>query len=168
MTPLHWLTVEGHAAVVQWLIDDCSASVDSTDAQTGQTSLHFAATKGRASVAEILLERNADPVFCDRAGWLPLHAAARSGSTDVAAILLQKLTAKQVNLPGPGGETALHRAAYWGQVHVCALLVQHGADPALADDSGRCPYDVACDGGEHSTALPAIVGLLRPPAPSYS
>lgn len=168
MTPLHWLTVEGHTAVAQWLIDDCSATINAADAKTGQTSLHFAATKGHRGVAEMLLGRDADPVFRDQAGWTPLHAAARSGATDVAAVLLQKLTAAQVNLPGPDGETALHRAAYWGQVDVCSLLVEHGADPTLANDAGRCPQDVACAGGEHPAALPALITLLRPPAPSYS
>ena len=32
MTPLHWLAVEGHASVVQWMVDEIGAEVDLGDA----------------------------------------------------------------------------------------------------------------------------------------
>jgi ankyrin repeat protein len=118
MTPLHWLTVEGHASVTQWLIDEVGAKVDEPDARYGQSALHFAAAKGMATVTVLLLHRGADPVKRDSMGWTPLHAAARAGHVDVMASLLGALSPEQIDLAGPCGCTALHRAAYWGHADV--------------------------------------------------
>jgi len=137
MTPLHWLTVEGHTAVTQWFIDEVGAAVDEADTRYGQTALHFAATKGKATAAGLLLNRGADPVRRDTAGWTPLHAAARSGSADVGATLIAALKPEQIDLSGPNGCTALHRAVYWGHYEVlsvparplCVLLLPAACRP---------------------------------------
>jgi hypothetical protein len=80
LTTLMWLTVEGHATVAQWLIDDVDADVEMTDKRYGQTALHFAAVKGNNMIAELLLHRKCDPARRDFAGWTPLHARAPSMS----------------------------------------------------------------------------------------
>lgn len=40
------------------------------------------------------------------------------------------------------GYTALHRAVYYGQVHVIKTLVALGADLGLADREGLTPLDI--------------------------
>ena len=165
MNSLHWLTVEGHASVAQWLLDEVHANVDARDGQHGQTALHLACAKGKATMAKLLVHRGADPVKPDNSGWTPLHAVARSGFTDVAVALLDVLTPAQLDIPGVGGQTALHRASYWGNLDVAALLEQRGADTQLADSSGQRPYDLACQGGERHVVLPALMKLLRRPLP---
>jgi ankyrin repeat protein len=128
MTPLHWLTVDGHTSVAQWFIDEVGAQVDEPDARYGQSALHFAAAKGKATVTGLLLHRGADPVRRDTMGWTPLHAAARAGNVDVMAALLGALTPDQIDLAGPCGCTALHRAAFWGQAEV-RLPTSHMSAP---------------------------------------
>ena len=49
MSPLHWLVVEGHNDVVEWIIDEVGADVSLPDRQYGQTALHFAASKDHAT-----------------------------------------------------------------------------------------------------------------------
>ena len=165
MNSLHWLTVEGHASVAQWLLDEVHAGVDSRDSMHGQTALHLACAKGKATMAKLLVHRGADPVKPDNAGWTPLHAVARSGFTDVAVALLDVLAPAQLNLPGADGQTALHRAAYWGNAEVAALLVQRGADTQLTDSRGLRAYDVVCQGGERHALLPTLLKMLRRPLP---
>ena len=46
LTPLHWLTVEGHASVAEWFIDEGHADVNSRDF-CQQTPLHHAAVRGK-------------------------------------------------------------------------------------------------------------------------
>eukprot|EP00965_Chrysotila_dentata_P048046 1593536-Pleurochrysis_carterae.AAC.5 len=108
----------------------------------------------------------ADPLARDLAGWTPLHAAARSGICDAAQIILSSLNEEQVNTPGPKGQTALHRAAFWGHLDMCALLLQHGARKAQGDHSGRQPFEMACGGGQNSSMMPALLKLLRGPSPA--
>ena len=167
MTPLMWLTVEGHATVAQWLIDDVDADVEMTDKRYGQTALHFAAVKGNNMITELLLQRKCDPIRRDFAGWTPLHAAARAGSIDVAAVLLNVLTKEQVNATAAGGQTALHRAAFWGHAELAEMLVQHGADPELVDSKGRRPEDLMGEGADQHSSLPALAKLLQKPMPKY-
>ena len=164
LTPLHLLTVEGHASCAQWLIDEVRAAVDVRDSPYEQTPLHHAAAKGKATCAALLLSRNADPVARDAAGWTPLHAVARSGFTDVAAVILAALRPEQIDLPGGArGETALHRAAFWGNHEVAELLLKAGADRRRRNDAGARPVELACEGGVRASAIPATQKLMTPP-----
>jgi len=167
MTPLQWLTVEGHATVAQWLIDDVDADVEMPDKQYGQTALHFAAVKGNQMISELLLQRHADPMRRDSSGWTPLHACARAGALEVAAVLLSVLSKEQVNAAGAGGQTPLHRAAFWGHAELAELLVQHGADPEVVDAQNRRPEELIGEGIEQHLELPALAKLLQKPMPKY-
>ena len=44
-----------------------------------------------------------------------------------------------------GRDAALHMAAMRGRREACAMLVKRGADPMLADDSGRIAADMTDD-----------------------
>jgi ankyrin repeat protein len=50
--------------------------------------LHAAAYLGRHPVAEVLLERGAEPGATDAAGFTPLHLAAANGHLDIVRLLL--------------------------------------------------------------------------------
>ncbi|KAL3905864.1 MAG: hypothetical protein SGPRY_010762, partial [Prymnesium sp.] len=166
-TPLMVLTSEGHGACVQWIIDQAEASVDAQDALYGQSALHFAAVKGHSTIVELLLQRKADPMQRDRAGWTPLHAAARSGSTDVAAVLFGILTEEQINSRGPSKQTALHRAAFWSQLSMVELLLKNGANCDLLDADGRRAGDLIGAGVDQHSEMPTLQKLLERRMPAY-
>jgi len=165
MTPLIWLTVEGHAACVQWLVDDVFADVSKADQRYGQTALHFAAVKDRQMISQLLLQRHADPMQRDNAGWTPLHAAARAGAIDVATVLLGKLSTAQINCRGGLGQTPLHRAAFFGHAELVELLLRHGADCNIVDSAGRRPEDVIGDGVDQHADMPVLHRMLHKPCP---
>ena len=161
MTPLHWLTVEGHDSVAQWLIDEVGATVDAPDARHGLTALHFAATKGKATAAGLLLRSGADPVRRDSAGWTPLHAAARSGYLDVCHTLLGALLAWHAAL---GGRVVLVRHMLGGIIKgdekiykLDFRLLRKRAVDALSNcanidiERSGAPSPVAVPGGYHWT-----------------
>ena len=45
--------------------------------------------------------------------------------------------------PDKWGFTPLHEAAQKGRTQLCALLLAHGADPALNNQEGQTPLDLA-------------------------
>ena len=59
--------------------------VDVRDRQ-GCTSLHFAADRGQAGVAAVLLARGADVNAVDEDGAAPLHYAALCGNEQVGGL----------------------------------------------------------------------------------
>ena len=58
------------------------------------------------------------------------------------------------------GNTPLFRAAEFGQLDVVRALLNAGADKTIADDWGKKPIDVVCEGG-NKQHKDAIVALLR-------
>jgi ankyrin repeat protein len=52
-----------------------------------------------------------------------------------------------VNLRDASGATALHAAAWHGQIEALRRLLAHKADPALADDLGQTALDLALSAG---------------------
>ena len=92
----------------------------------GFTPLLFAARRGDAMSAELLLTANADPNDVSADGTSALVVAAHSGNTDVAKVLLQH--GADPNTAG-SGYTALHAAVLRGDVPLVKALLMHGANP---------------------------------------
>jgi ankyrin repeat protein len=104
-----------------------AAGADVNAAQgDGMTALHWAATKGRADLATMLLAAGARPAATTRlGGFTPLHLAARAGS---AAIVDALVTAgADVTATTSTGTTALMLAAESGVVTAVERLVRAGA-----------------------------------------
>ena len=60
----------------------------------GSTALHYAAERGRESIACILLKHKACANTVNRDGWSPLHLAAVCGNVAVAKALVKNLAGK--------------------------------------------------------------------------
>jgi uncharacterized protein len=121
----------------------------------------LAATRGADGVSAILLARYRGHAWiaerlADAAAQLDLFEAAALGHVSRLAELLEA-DPEAVGSPGADGFTALHLAAYFGQLEATAVLLGRGAGPDVvaANPSGVRPLHSAAAGG-HA----AIVGLL--------
>ncbi len=94
----------------------------------GMSALHWAAEKGNAELADMLVHAGANVAAVTRIGqYTPLHVAARAGSDAVAGVLLKAgavVDAKAV----PSGATPLHLAASAGSAPIVTRLIDAGAN----------------------------------------
>ncbi len=137
-SPVADAAMEGDIATVRALL---AGGADVNAAQgDGMTALHWAAERGDADLAEMLLYAGAvvEPVT-RIGGYTPLHIAARTGSDDVALLLLD--AGADPAAPAPGtGTTPLHLAATAGSAPLVTALLERGADPNAREDGwGQTP-----------------------------
>src|SRR5262245_29663014 len=94
----------------------------------GMTALHWAAERGDAALAEMLLYAGANVAAVTRIGhYTPLHLASKSGSVTVVDALV-KGGADVKARTTTSGVTALHLAATSGNSEVVTHLLDAGAD----------------------------------------
>ena len=110
----------------------------------GWPPLHLAAHFGHGDAVDALLEAKADvhARSTNGEGNMALHAAlaGKSGARIVSRLLAR---GADVNARAAGGHTALHEAAFRGNLELTALLLAHGADATARNDEGQTPLDVA-------------------------
>jgi uncharacterized protein len=85
-TPLHNAAIEGHAPIVEMLLEH-GADINARDRETGATPLWFAASFGRLDAVRMLLQHHADRDQADSQGVSPAQAAMKNGYTEVVAAL---------------------------------------------------------------------------------
>ncbi len=100
----------------------------------GMTALHWAATLGDPSLAQMLLSAGANVRATTRLGGLTaLHMASQAGQAQVVALLIA--SGADPNLPTATGATALMLAARSGNVETATRLVETGADINRAESA---------------------------------
>jgi hypothetical protein len=103
----------------------------------GRSALHFAAFRGRTSIAKMLLEHGAKVDIRDVVGRTPLHDAARGGRLECAKLLLlhgANIEAREVTMHS----TPLHEAARSLQNNGVVLFLLHQkANPLAVDLHGH-------------------------------
>ena len=111
--------------------------------RAGRSALHYAALNGGMDQVNALLDEGFDPGLADRQGMTPLHFAAQEYAVDAARILLDAGAA--VDVQDRAGRSPLYLASFnsKGRGELIGLLRDHGADPRLANSSGKSPLDVA-------------------------
>ena len=124
----------------------------------GMSALHWAAERGDADLAGMLIYAGANVGSVTRIGsYTPLHVASRAGSADVVRVLLDSGTDVDVTTT-TSGSTALHLAAASGTAAAVAALLEYGADPnALEKAWGQTPLIFAAS----QNRVEAIVMLLE-------
>ncbi|XP_021106744.1 ankyrin repeat and LEM domain-containing protein 1 isoform X2 [Heterocephalus glaber] len=115
---------------------------------------------------EALLTHGADPNLVLEDGAAPLHLAARArrrrGLCCLGALLRR---GGDPNARSAEALTPLHVAAAWGCRRGLELLLSHGADPALRDQDGLRPQDLAEQQGQGDCAR-VLLGLRSPGCPA--
>jgi ankyrin repeat protein len=95
----------------------------------GMTALHWAAERGDAALAEMLVYAGANVEAETRIGhYTPLHIASRVGDADITRMLLEA-GGSATTATSTTGATPLHLASASGNAEVVGLLMDHGADP---------------------------------------
>ena len=116
------------------------ADVNQAD-DSGQTPLMSAVEVSGLKSVRRLLQAGAKVDATDSRGRGVLHRVnSYTGYAQVLELLLKR--GANVNLRDREGQTPLHRAVSERAMGTIATLVEHGADPTLADAAGKTPRDL--------------------------
>jgi ankyrin repeat protein len=147
----------GDVAMIDALLD-AGAKIEATD-PIGFTPLMEAARDGKVEAASRLIARGANVGQRARANGLeltPLHLATASGFGDLVRLLVER--GADINARDSEQATALIWATNQ-QPKVALLLVQMGADPDIASNTGDTPRALAEQG--KMTALLEAMGARK-------
>jgi ankyrin repeat protein len=128
--------------------------VNARDLSDGHTGLHIAVERRDMIWLGYLADMGANPNIADSKGVTPLARASQIGFIDG----IQRLIAAgaQVDIPSSTGETPLIAAVHRRDTAMMRVLLQAGADPDRADNSGRSARDYAGFEGPGSVTLSEI------------
>jgi ankyrin repeat protein len=126
-SPVADAAMKGDREGVRQLLRD-GADVNAAQGD-GMTALHWAAERGDAALAEMLVYAGANVEAETRIGhYTPLHIASRVGDADITRMLLEA-GGSATTATSTTGATPLHLASASGNAEVVGLLMDHGADP---------------------------------------
>lgn len=128
-TALHVAAMHGNEEACEELLL-AGAPPDAVSEQRAWTPLMLAINHGHIALAERLISQGADTNFCDaREGWTPLLVACDQGLADFCLRLIRRggRTDAVVKAGDSRGRSAIHLAAYFGDVDLMAVLLARGA-----------------------------------------
>jgi ankyrin repeat protein len=138
VSPIADAAMRGDKAAVRDLLKQ-GADVNGAQGD-GMSALHWAAERGDAELADMLIYAGANTAAVTRIGqYTPLHLAAKSGSAALATTLLKAgadVNARSTN----SGVSPLHLAASSGSAQIINLLLDAKADiNAVEVEAGQTP-----------------------------
>lgn len=132
-TPLLIAARRGHLDVVEYLVDNCGASVEASgsvhfDGETieGAPPLWAASAAGHLAVVRSLLRRGASVNRTTRTNSTPLRAACFDGHLDVVRYLVGEHKA-DLEVANRHGHTCLMISCYKGHREIARYLLERGA-----------------------------------------
>jgi ankyrin repeat protein len=147
-TALMWAAAENHPDAVQALIS-ADASINARSTVLTLTPFKWV-TSGMVSTT------------LPRGGWTPLMYAARQNALQAARVLADGHA--DLNATDPDGSTSLAIAIINAHFDLANLLLEKGADPNVADETGMTPLYAAVDmhtlGAMMSRPAPKLVDEL--------
>lgn len=135
----------GEIARIERLLEQGSP-IDSVDATTRYTALHWATVEGDSAVVTCLIDHGADVKAVDQEGNMPLHLAARRGDRETVWIFLDR--GMDVSTPNAQGDTPLILAAERGKTELVLALLERGAKPNERGHDQRTALMAAAYGGK--------------------
>ena len=133
-TPLYMASWMGKLEAVRLLLE--RGAVADARNTNGSTALMMACERGHSAVVRELLQRGADANAHDNSGWTALHAASYYGRAEAMRELLKRHDVN-INAQTNRGLTPLMDACDAGHLMAATLLIGHGADLALLNNTGR-------------------------------
>jgi len=112
---------------------------------SGQTALHFTASKNNLDIARRLLAAKppASTRVKDKRGQYPIHRAAAVGSAPMVELLLKNKS--PLNPADVAGQTPLHHAIAEGHGDTAVALLKAGAETDKKDTDGKLAIELAPD-----------------------
>ncbi|KAG6360834.1 hypothetical protein INS49_011901 [Diaporthe citri] len=141
-TCLCWAAARGDAAAVRTLLDH-GANQAIPDME-GCIPLFHAVRSHVRECVELLVRKTPDPSAVNAYGGTALHASYMGGVDDPGLVrVLLEQGRFDVNLIEFDGDTALNSAARAGLEGIARLLLDSGADPAIANAAGDTTLHMA-------------------------
>lgn len=122
--PLQSAAYEGQGEAVELLLKK-GANINATDG-FGRTALWYVALGGHPDVAQLLLERGADPrisIKQSRTSKSPLEEAAQEGETKIVEMFLERGAGQNGEL-----DSALWEAVWYDKPQTAKFLISKGAN----------------------------------------
>ncbi|XP_014232795.1 ankyrin-3-like [Trichogramma pretiosum] len=158
-TPLHHMYSDEIAEIFFKIVEENDhrlqpVQVDIRD-RYGYTPLHLALYNNRINLAQLLLNKGADPSLTDEEGLTSLHIivdisnyANRDEAIQLATMLFEVSNDKgktvQVDAVDKEGRTPLQVALAYDNIKMVEFLLRRGANPNLADTEGLTPLHIIC------------------------
>ncbi len=159
-TPVMAATVARQTAAVRLLID-AGADVDIRDDRLDNPFL-YAGAEGLLDILRLVNEAGADPALTNRYGGIALIPACERGHVEVVRYLLEEsdVDVDHVNNLGWTGLLEAIILADGDAAHqeIVRLLLEHGADPDLADRDGVTPLQHARARGQAEVVAILVAG----------
>jgi uncharacterized protein len=159
-TPVMAATAATQTAAVRLLVD-AGADVDIRDDRLDNPFL-YAGAEGLLDILRIVNEAGADPALTNRYGGIALIPACERGHVEVVRYLLEEsdVDVDHVNNLGWTGLLEAIILADGDATHqeIVRLLLEHGADPDLADRDGVTPLQHARARGQAEVVTILVAG----------
>ena len=153
---------KGDKAAVQKLLKD-GADVNGSQGD-GMSALHWAAERGDAELADVLIYAGANIGAVTRIGqYTPLHLAAKSGSAAVTKSLV-KAGADVNAVTTNSGVTPMHMAASSGSAEVINLLADAKADVNAKESEAQQTPLIFAAGLNRAEAIKALLARGADPS----
>lgn len=123
---------------VQYFWQAGSANNPNQSFESGQSALHYAASRGHTGLLRLLVGLGANVNAIDLPGNTPLHRAVENGDLDAAGLLLDQ--GADVNARDFNSNTTLHLAlTSRTALETAQFLLARGAQPNLKNNFGNTP-----------------------------
>ncbi|MEZ0223470.1 MAG: ankyrin repeat domain-containing protein [Alphaproteobacteria bacterium] len=111
----------------------------------GNTPLGMAASRNEKEICEALLNAGANLFFRNKHGSTPFMSTASNGYEELMKILIAR--GSDVNERDAKGETGIIHATKFGcRTGAIKILLEHGAEVDVADETGKTALDYCADG----------------------